>query len=144
MTPPPLTANKTDKGFRPYLHLLAYGLPSALFVIFASMVLLPKVEKIWEAAGTRVSKAEWVIDLCRTFVDNFNFIVLAIVLLFVALENLWPGWQTIRKPAIKTLSWLVTFSVMSCMTWLCVTTCLALPAIISKLAQDGQVVAPSK
>lgn len=144
MTPPPLTAKKADKGFRPYLHLLAYGVPSAFFVIFASIILLPKVEQIWKVAGARVSKAEWVIGLCHTFVDNFNFIIIAIILFFIALENLWPGWQAVRRPVIKVIAWLVTFSVMSCMTWLCVTTCLALPAILAKPAQDGQAVAPSK
>ena len=145
MIPPPVpTVNQTDRGLRPYLHLLAYGVPSAFFVIFASLVLLPRVERIWEMAGPKVSKAEWVIDLCRTFVDNFYFLSVGGVLLFIALEKMWPGWQAVRRPAIKTLAWVITFSVMTCMTWVCVTTCLAIPVTRSKAAQDGQTTAPSR
>jgi hypothetical protein len=130
--PPQETAART------YLHFLAYVLPSACFVIFATIILLPRLEVIWDQAGQRAAMAEWVIELCRAFLDYFYYVVGSIVGALVLLEKFWARWQTLRSSTIRCLTWVLTFSVMAGLTWIAVSACLAVPMASPKPGTAAQ------
>lgn len=133
-----------ESAARTYLHLLAYGLPSACVVVFATIILLPRIEVIWDLAGEGAAKAEWVIELCRAFFDYFYYFVGSIIGGLVLLESFWLGWQTLRSSIIRCLTWVLTFSVLAGITWVSVSACLAVPMVLKKTGQPVQKQAEPK
>jgi hypothetical protein len=127
-----MSSAPTETAKQTYFHGLAYVLPTTAFWLFADFILMPRIELIWEQAGNRAARAVWVINLSRAFADHFHYIIAGIVLILVLLEHTWPRWPEIRRPAIRFLAWLFTFSVMACITWTGVAACLAAPMALSK------------
>lgn len=134
-TAKPLPPQET--ATRSYLHLLAYGLPSALFVIFASVVLVPRLETIWSEVNQR-AEAEWILVLCQAFTLNFYFIAGALVLFFVIIERVWAGWSRVRRRVVRCITWLATMLVMAGMTWMAVTALLVVPMAIVKAKKEAK------
>jgi hypothetical protein len=116
-----------EPAARTYIHLIAYSLPATVFWFFSDVVLMPRIEVIWQKAGESATKASWVIDLSRAFVDRFYFVLAGILIILVLLEKNWPRWQSLRRPVIRILAWLFTFCVMAIVTWTAVTACLVVP-----------------
>ena len=119
-----------ESAARSYLHLAAYVVPALFFVTFASLVLIPRMEKIWAMAGPDAVKARWILDLCSAFVGNFPAFLGVGTALLVILEKSWPGWDRLRSRVIRIFTWCVNFAVLLGMTWMAVTALLITPMAI--------------
>ena len=136
---PPSLPEKScrESATRTYLHLAAYAGPSLFFVVFASLVLVPKMEKIWSIAGEDAAKSSWVLGICVNFTIHFQWIVGGLTALFVVFENAWPGWNRFRSRVVRLMTWCLTFSVILGMTWMAVTALLITPRAIVKAQKDA-------
>jgi hypothetical protein len=119
-----------ETALRTYFHLTAYGLPLLFFTLFAQTILFPRIETIWERAGERAAKAQWVINLCRGFFDNFYFVLFGLALILGLLESFWSRWPAWRSSVIRTLTWSLTICVLSLLTWTGVAAGLAVPMVL--------------
>ena len=126
-----------ESATRTYLHLAAYGVPSLFFVVFASFVLIPKMEQIWKIAGEDAAKSSWILGICVAFAFHFQWIVGGLTALFVVFENAWPGWNRFRSRVVRLMTWCLTFSVILGMTWMAVTALLITPRAIVKAQKDA-------
>lgn len=100
--------------------------------------MIPRLEKVWSEAGQRAVEADWVLGLCQSFTDNFNFIAGALVLFFVIIERVWNGWSRFRSRVVRFITWLATMLVMTGMTWMAVTALLVVPMAIVKAKKEAK------
>ncbi|HRJ07289.1 MAG TPA: hypothetical protein PK490_04300 [Prosthecobacter sp.] len=135
-----------ESALRSYLQLAAYGIPCLFFVVFADLVLIPRMLKIWSEVGGKEPEANWIFDLCSIFVVYFQFFAGAAAALFVILEKTWPAWQRLRSPVLRITAWLLNFAVMLGMTWMAVAALLVAPKAVAmhrqKLEPNGGSKAP--
>lgn len=132
------TPPQKEKATQTYLHFAAYGLPALLLIIFANLVLLPKIEMLWAEAGAAEVKHQWIIQISRGFGDNFNFILGLLTVCFLILEKTSKLWPLLRSRIVRGLTWLMTFCVLLGMTWIAVTASLAGSIAIGKLKRAAQ------
>lgn len=133
-----------ESATRTYLHFLAYALPGFGFLIFTNLVLLPRIDVIWDQAGEPAAKAEWVLNLCKSFTSYFYFVTPPLILSFVLLEKFWPRWQTLRRSVIRATTWILNFFLMTVITWVSVSACLAVPMVLPKSGESARFPGDSK
>jgi hypothetical protein len=121
-----------EPAARTYLRFIAYSVPATVFWVFADVVLMPRIEVIWQQAGERAAQATWVINVSRGFVDHFIYVLAGLIVIFVLFEKTWPRWQVLRCPLLGFLGWLLTFGVMAGVTWTAVAACLVVPMVLSQ------------
>ncbi|HRH97038.1 MAG TPA: hypothetical protein PLB55_13945 [Prosthecobacter sp.] len=122
-----------ESGLKTYLHLAAYRLPALAFVIFSTVVVLPRVVAVWKHAGIQVKDAEWwILGLCEIFTFNFNYFLGGAVIVFIVLEKGWARWPSIRSRVVRTFTWILTMLVLAGITWTSVTALLVVPMVLNQ------------
>lgn len=130
--PPPLPIMKpgAEPAWRTYLGAGAFLVPALLVWVFANLVMLPRVEKIWEMAGLSDSRAQWLIDLSRGLSNNLNFVAMGVGAVFVFLELRWSRWPRYRSGTIWTATFLINSAVLIGMVMICICATLAVPHLL--------------
>lgn len=102
------------------------------FVIFSTVVVLPRVAAVWQHAGSQAGQAKWVLGLCEIFTFNFNYFIGGAVILFIVLEQCWPRWTSLRSRAVRAFTWVLTMLVLAGITWTSVTALLVVPMVLNQ------------
>ena len=120
-----------ESGLKTYLGLAAYGLPAMAFVIFSTVVVLPRVAAVWQQAGAQTRQATWVLGLCEIFTFKFNYFIGAVGV-FILLEQCWARWPAIRSRVVRSFTWILTMLVLTGITWTSVTALLVVPMVLDQ------------
>jgi hypothetical protein len=95
-----------------YFGAILLTVPALILLFFSIMVHLPRLERLWAAAGIESSRAQWIMDACRFVPDNFYFIGGTIVLLLAMLEGFCAGWPRWRRTVLFSAAFLFQITVM--------------------------------
>ena len=77
--------------------LLLWMVPPTLAWLFSIVILMPRLERVWEHVGQHSARITTLIDLSRAFVDYGRIILVAAIGLALLLEQFAPWWPIYRR-----------------------------------------------
>jgi len=115
----------TESARRTYLRAALFLAPAFLAWLFAYILILPTLEKVWDKAGMTGSKPQWLMDSSDFFMDRGRLILAAIFLFFCALEYFVPAWPRYRRFVVAFLTFALNALVLAGLATLCALATLA-------------------
>lgn len=95
--------------WRIYVRFVIWALPAFLALLFSAVILLPRLEKNWEAFGTGQfdeTPAEWLIDTTPFLLDNFRWLLIGFLLVAAAWEIFTRRRPNLRHWFYEIAAWL--------------------------------------
>lgn len=132
MTQEPPTLPHADpdaRVWRTYLRAGAFLIPSLLAWSFAVTFLLPKVQRIWEEAGSTASRAQWFMNYCATLMHSIPIALAGIALILFLAEFFWSAWPRYRRVVVACATLLFHTAVLVGITSIAIAACVAAPAL---------------
>lgn len=95
MSSPPL--RNSAVVWKDYALALLWMVPPTLAWLFSIVILMPRLERVWEHVGQHSAGISTLIDLSRAFVDYGQFIFVVVMGLALFLEKFASWWPIYRR-----------------------------------------------
>ena len=117
------------RAWRTYLRAGAFLIPSLFAWSFAVTFLLPRVQRIWEEAGSSAPRAQRFTDYCATLMHSIPIALAGMALILFLAEFLWLAWPRYRRVVVACATLLIHTAVLVGMTSIAIAACVAAPAL---------------
>ncbi len=134
--PPPLPDERplpVESGFKTYGFAFAILFPVVFLFIFSNLVIVPKLERIWTAAGLESSSAWWLMGTVRLVFDNGKGLIGIGLVLLLLMERFFAGWPARRRAVVLFVTVVINSAMLIALTFATLSVLLAAPLLAGKL-----------